>query len=622
MSKMLIILLFVIFVFSGAGEHLFAQNQHNIIPMPVEMTTTEGTFMLSLKTKIVVLSDNQDVKETAELFNGQLASLIGQKLEISNKKSRKSIVLNLNSEPDSCLGEEGYALSVQSGEITLSANQPAGLFYGVQTLLQLIPPVKYSEPIAISGINIVDYPRFVWRGLMLDVSRHFFTKEEVKRFIDQMVKYKYNIFHWHLTDDQGWRVEIKGMPELTTVGAWSVSRTGRFWEFAPPAEGEESKYGGFCSQEDIREIVKYAQERFVTIVPEIDVPGHSLPFIASYPYASCADEKSLVNAGFAIESSRVLCAGNEDNFKKLEIIFSQIAALFPGQYIHIGGDEADKSYWKKCSKCQERIKTEQLKNEEELQSYFIKRISKILTSNGKKLIGWDEILEGGLADDATVMSWRGTEGGAEAVKAGHHVIMTPNQYCYLDHTQGENVIERYGILFCCLMRMREVYNFEPTDGVSDSSYVMGGQGNIWTEMIPNYRRVEYMTWPRAMALSEIFWSPKRTRDWDEFVFRAESHFPRFKQAEVNYAPSIYDPAISMVKTDNGESRIVFTPEIKGLDIYYTFDCTFPDKFSAKYDGKPISCPKGSSEIWAITYRNGEPVGRLLVITLDELKKRM
>jgi hexosaminidase len=622
MIKSTFLAMFCLLAMLGNSKQAFGQASAPMIPKPVEVKNFAGTFQLTAKSKVVVPAGNTEIEEIVQSFAGQLASIIGQKPEIVSRNQKQSIEFKINGLFNSRLGNEGYSLSVTPKMITISANKPAGLFYGAQTLLQMVPLAKTNAPILLACTEITDYPRFGWRGLMLDVSRHFFTTEEVKRFIDQMAKYKFNVFHWHLTDNQGWRIEIKGLPQLTKVGAWRVVRTGNFGYFAPPADGEQSTDGGFYTQDEVREIVKYAQERYVTIVPEIDVPGHSLAFIASYPEASCTQVQYLVNAGFPTGADVVLCAGNEDVFKKLETIFSEVASLFPGKYIHIGGDEADKAFWKKCPKCQERMKQENLKNEEELQSYFIKRVSKMLESNGKKLIGWDEILEGGLAPDAAVMSWRGTEGGAAAAKAGHPVVMTPNQYCYLDHTQGENVIERYGILFCCFMRMKEAYKFDPLTGVTDSAYVLGGQGNLWTEMVPNYRRAEYMIWPRALALSEVLWSPKANRDWDEFVPRVEAQLQRFDKTDVNYAPSMYDPDISMIKAGEDDYRIVFTPEIKGLDVYYTFDCAFPDHHSAKYDGQPVKTPKGASEIWEVTYRDGKPIGRLLVIKFDELKSRM
>lgn len=581
-----------------------------------------GNFLLTSKTTITVPSGNTDIREAAELFDGQLESLTGQKLEIGNTRTKQSIEFKLNTLANPSLGNEGYSLDINTKHIIILANKPAGLFYGAQTLLQLVPPVKTDGAVAVPCTEITDYPRFGWRGLMLDVSRHFFTKDEVKRYIDQMAKYKLNVFHWHLTDNQGWRIEIKGLPRLTEVGAWRVPREGKFWTFAPPEPGEKATDGGYYTQEDIKEVVRYAQERFVTIVPEIDVPGHSLAFIAAYPEASCTQLPYQVNAGFPHgDEDLVLCPGNEDNFKKLEIIFSEVAALFPGKYIHIGGDEANKDYWKKCSKCQKRIADEGLKNEAELQSYFVKRLEKILHSNGKKLIGWDEILEGGLSPDATVMSWRGVDGGVTASKLGHYVIMSPGETCYINSLQGELAIEKV-YAGGPTIRLSDLYNYEPIPEGVDPMYILGGQGNLWTEFVTSHRLAEYMTWPRTLAISEVFWSPKEKRNWDVFVPRMEAQLPRFNQAKVNYAPSVYDPSIIPVRDKDGKLQLKFSTEIKDLDVFYTFNFSFPDEYALKYDHKPIDIPKGASEIWAICYRNGKPIGRLLIITLDELKQRV
>ena len=620
MNRFLTITIFFSFFFFGKNNLLFGQKELPLIPKPVEAEIQKGTFLLSKKNTISVPSNNHEVNEIGNLFAKQLAELTGLELKIQTDKVKKAIVFSLNKSLNQHIGEEGYSLVITSKNIILSANNPAGLFYGAQTLLQMIPPGNAGDCVAIDCVEVTDYPRFEWRGLMLDVSRHFFAKDEVKRFIDQMVKYKYNVFHWHLTDDNGWRIEIRAYPKLTSVGAWSVSRIGWFGSFEPEEPGEPATYGGFYTQEDIREIVKYAADRFVTIVPEVDIPGHSRAVLAAYPEISCSGKPTTVWAGTRGDmGENVFCVGNEQNFNMLDTIFGEIASLFPGEYIHIGGDEANRSFWEKCPKCQQRVIDEHLHGLPELQSYFTKRISKILASKGKKLIGWDEILEGGLAPDATVMSWRGMEGAIDAAKSGHKAVMSPTSFCYLDFMQGEKNIERNSVNN---LRAKRVYEFEPIPNGIDPEFILGGQGNIWSEFTPNFRRVEYMTWPRALALSEILWSPRGKREWNEFVPRMEAHFPRFKHYEVNYAPSIYDPEIKMIKNNEEEYRIVFNPEIKGLDIYYTFDCTFPDKFSAKYDDKPIALPKGASEIRAISYRGGEPIGRLLVITLEELKSRM
>jgi hexosaminidase len=620
MTRLFVITVFLACLFAGNSHQALGQNKLALVPKPVEIKDQNGTFWLSKKTSLSIPAGNNVIREVAELFANQLASVSGHQPEVISGKAKQNIEFKLTTTPDASMGDEGYLLNVSPQGVVICANKPAGLFYGAQTFLQMVPPVKSAVPIAIAAAQITDYPRFGWRGLMLDVSRHFFTKDEVKRFIDQMAKYKYNTFHWHLSDDNGWRVEIKSYPKLTSVGAWSVSRTGWYGLFEPEEPGEPATYGGFYTQNDIREIVKYAADRFVTIVPEIDVPAHSREVLAAYPEFSCSGKPTTVSAGTRNGvGENVLCVGNERVFEMLDAVFGELAALFPGTYFHIGGDEANREYWASCPKCRQRMKDEQIQNLPELQSYFTKRVNEMLATKGKKLVGWDEILDGGLPPDATVMSWRGVDGAIAAAKAGHHAVMSPTAFCYFDFMQGEKNIERNSV---GSLRARRVYEFEPVPEGVDANLILGGQGNIWSELIPNFRRVEYMTWPRALVLSEILWSPGGTRNWDEFVPRMEAQFPRFDQAEVDYAPSIYDPEISMVKSSEGDSRIVFTPEILGLDVYYTFDCTFPDQFSVKYEGNPIAMPKGSTEIWAITYRDGKPIGRLLVITFDELKTRM
>jgi len=535
--------------------------------------------------------------------------------------------LKLNKVEDTIIGNEGYHLEVNPSKIEISANKPAGIFYGIQSLMQMLPAdieakVKSNRSVwEIPSVTITDYPRFKWRGLMLDVSRHFFPKDFIKKYIDHMAKYKYNVFQWHLTDDTGWRIEIKKYPKLTEVGAWRVPRTGKWNTYEGPQPGEAATDGGFYTQEDIREIVKYAQDRFVTIVPEFDIPGHAQALIAAYPAISCTGKQYHVFPGDVSGGTgpgvNVVCVGNEDNYEILDGIFSEIADLFPGQYIHVGGDEVNKEFWKDCPKCQKRMLDEGLKSLDELQSYLMHRVEKILTTKGKKLIGWDEILQGGLAPNATVMSWRGTEGGIAAAKAGHNVVMTPTQYCYLDFIQGDPAIER--IQWGQYLPLSKVYNFEPVPQGVDAKYILGGQGNVWTEFISNTRRVEYMTWPRGLAMAEVLWSPIEKRNWKLFVPRMEAQFTRFDQAEINYAPSIYDPFIVTEKDQDGNLKIKLSSEMNDLEIYYTFDHSFPDKFSQQYNDIPIAIPKGASEIWVITYRNGKPKGRLLVKSIAQLR---
>lgn len=616
--KNILLLLLIVTLTKVNGQN----SSINLIPQPVEIKQNKGTYQLKAVTTISF--NKAESQKVAGMLAHNLNTPTGLNLKVQQGKSG-TIQLNLNEIVNPRLGKEGYTLESTTKGVIISANETAGLFYGTQTLMKLLPKEIESKEVTkgnwvISAVKIIDYPRFAWRGLMLDVSRHFFPKSYIKKFIDHMVKYKYNVFHWHLSDDTGWRIEIKQYPKLTEVGAWRVPRTGKWGSYEGPELGEAATDGGYYTQQDIKEIVKYAQDRFVTIVPEIDIPGHSQALIAAYPTSSCTGEQYIVfpgsNSGMG---ANVICAGNEDNFKMLNGIFSEIADLFPGQYVHAGGDEVNKDFWKKCAKCQKRMKDEGLKDEHELQSYLIKRTEKILASKGKKLIGWDEILEGGLAPDAAVMSWRGPEGGISAAKAGHYVVMSPLQYCYLDYQQSDMAIEQTGGGF---LKLSDIYKFEPVPEGVDAKYILGGQGNVWTEFIASTGRADNMTWPRALALSEILWSPKAERNYSEFSDRVESQLPRFVSAGVNYSGSIYDPYIIPVKNATGQMQLTFNTEVNNIEVFYTFDATYPDQYAKKYQHQPIDIPKGASEIRAITYRDGKPVGRLLTISMNDLRARL
>ncbi len=620
------ILVCIITLLSVTGFQVKAGDSIAIIPKPLVMHLNEGHFILTSSTNVSTTSPEAAVKQTIHWFTDKIATSTGYHL--ATKKNSKNVIdLVLNKKEDTSLHDEGYTLKVTPSIVTIAANQPAGLFYGLQSLLQLLPPsiasvsevrnVKWTMPC----VDIKDVPRFGWRGLMLDVSRHFFTKQQVEEYIDQMARYKYNTLHLHLADDQGWRIEIKSLPELTKVGAWRVKRTGRWGTFLPALAGEPTPDGGFYTQEDMREIIKYAQDRFISILPEIDVPAHSLALIASYPNLSCTQLPYSVNAGGRgyQRNDNVLCIGNDSTFSMLDKIFTEIAALFPNPYIHIGGDEAYKGFWDQCPKCQKRMADEHLKNVDELQSYFVKRVEKIVESKGKKLIGWDEILEGGLAPNATVMSWRGMSGGIAAAKMGHKVVMTPWDYCYLDLYQGEPQGEppTYG-----LCRLSDSYNYEPVPDSINEKYILGGQGNLWTESVPTFRHAEYMTWPRAMALAEVYWSSKANKNWTGFITRLEDQFPRLDAANVKYSRSLYNAIFEPARIKNSDFGVTLTTEVKGLDIYYTFDNTNPDRFSPKFEGKPIQFPVGATSLNVITYRNGKPIGEQINMPKDELEKRL
>lgn len=622
MKKLTFTLLLLLLLTSAC----FSQNNPgiHIIPKPVSVEAQQGHFLLKNNTPIVV--KDMQVKSIGEMLSKMLQNPTGFTIPVTKRAKGQAIILELNQTVDKQLGDAGYSLNVSNDRILLSANKARGLFYGIQTLMQLLPPAIESRTVTetqwtIPCVTIVDYPRFGWRGLMLDVSRHFFSVGFVKSYIDEMAKYKFNVFHWHLTDDQGWRIEIKSLPRLTKIGAWRVPRTGRWGSFEQPQPGEKATYGGYYTQEEIKDVIAYAKKRFITIVPEIDVPAHSLSLIASYPNVSCTQKQYPVNPGsrFYKEQDNVLCVANDSTWLLLDKIFTEIARLFPGKYIHVGGDEAYKGFWKDCPKDQALMQKNGIKSLEGLQSYFIKKLEKLITSKGKKMIGWDEILEGGLAPEATVMSWRGMKGGIKAAQMGHKVVMSPWGKAYLDLYQGDPLIEpaTYGKL-----RLKTCFEFDPVPDSVDPQYILGGQGNLWTESIASDRHAEYMTWPRALALSEVFWSPQEARNWPGFIRRMEARFLYMDAAGVKYARSAYDPIISGVWTKDSTLQVKLATEIPGLDIYYTFDGTNPDNFYPKYEGTPLAIPKGASQIRVITYRDGKPIGHQINCPISEIKKRV
>jgi hexosaminidase len=618
--------------------HSFGQTTKDagiaIIPEPVTLTKRAGEYVLPKKV-IIVSSTKPELTRTLALLRERFSIPTGSKVTVLNNAQKASIRLILNKKADTLIGNEGYRLSVTKYAIVIRANEPAGLFYGAQTLVQLFPKdivsaarvnnVKWVSPC----VQITDYPRFKWRGLMFDVSRHFFTKAEVEQYIDNMVKYKFNLLHMHLTDDEGWRIEIKSLPRLTTVGAYNVKKVGYFGTFTPPGPDEPRTYGGFYTQDDIREIVEYARERFVNILPEIDVPGHSLAAIVAYPELSCtpgadkyqvrSGEKFMEFGKDGIKASidNTLCPANEKVYDFLDKVLTEVAQLFPFGYIHMGGDECAKNFWEQSDAIKALMQKEGLKTQEEVQSYFEKRVEKIVESKGKKFLGWDEILEGGLAPDAIVMSWRGMKGGIEAAKMGHQVVMSPTTFAYLDYMNGDPAIEPrvYSTL-----RLSKAYQFEPAPDSVDSKLIIGGQANLWTEQVYNVRHLEYMTWPRAFAISEAVWSPKSKRNWDDFFNRVEKHFDRFNAADIKYAPSVYDPIFTATSMPDSTVQVELATEVKGLDVHYSFDNSFPDQFYPKYS-EPLIVPKDAVMLKVITYRGDKPVGRMINMPVDELKKR-
>jgi len=620
-------LILLLFAFTNIGAQ---NNQIGIIPQPVELQLLKGEF--TLKGSALISYNSTECRQVAEMLMKKLNVATGFTLKIQQGK-KGMIQLNINESSDNRFGNEGYTLISTSKGVIISANQPAGLFYGMQTLLQLFPKEIESKAVvkikwAVPAVSITDYPRFGWRGLMLDVSRHFFTKEEVKSYIDLMARSKFNTFHWHLTDDQGWRIEIKSLPKLTSVGAWRVPRSGHFGERDAPKPGETATDGGFYSQDDIREIIAFAKERFITIVPEIDVPGHSLAAIAAYPELSCTkDTATKVNPGsefsewygnntFKMLVENALNPSDEKVYEFLDKVFTEMAVLFPGKYIHVGGDECYKGYWAEDAGCQELMKKLNIRHVEDLQGYFMNRVESILKAKGKKLIGWDEILDGGISPEATVMSWRGIKGGIEAAKMGHDVVMSPTTFAYLDYTQGDPTVDPP---IYAGLRMKKSYSFEPVPEGVDAKFILGGQGNLWTEQIPTLRYAQYMTYPRAWALSEVYWTAKELKNWDNFAQRVEKQFERSDIAEVNYAKAIYDPIIK-ASIKNEKLVLEMDTEVSGLEIFYTIDDAMPDSFTTKYLA-PFELPDGPITLRAITYRDGKPIGHLITLKREQLEKR-
>lgn len=615
-----LLLLFGCAVSCTQPENSISNESIGIIPLPSTYELKPGTFYITGQSSIGIDKSDPEMTALANYFNEEISDATGFSLPVNNSGT---IIFQLGEHKE--LGEEGYQLSISSDQLILSAYKHHGIFNGIQSVLQLLPPEIKSKTVqadatwSINCIEVTDKPQFAWRGLMLDVSRHFFTKQEVKKFIDQMAEYKYNVFHWHLTDDQGWRLEVKSLPRLTAIGAWRAPRVGNWWEREPQLPTDSLSYGGYYTTEDIREIVEYAQQRYVTIVPEIDIPGHSMAALSAYPEISCTGGPFHVNVGntFYTKIENSLCAGNEQTFEVLDSVFAEVARLFPSPYIHIGGDECYKGFWEKCPKCKMRMQKEHLKNLEELQSYFVKRVAAMVQKRGKQVIGWDEILEGGLAPEAIVMSWRGMKGGIEAAKQGHSVIMTPTDHCYLDFYQGDPTVEpnTYSML-----RLQDCYKYQLIPDSVDASLIMGGQGNLWTESVPHYRQVEYMIWPRALAISETLWTDARLRNWKFFVNRVEQQFERFDRSGVNYARSIYDPIIYPHWDKEHQLKIAMKTEIEGLSLFYTFDNTIPDIYSNMYTDT-LSIPKNASMLRVAAYKRQEQAGRLIDITIDALKKR-
>ena len=534
--------------------HLNATSDYQIIPQPVSLEMQSGRFSVNSSTKVSAASDLENEGEyLADMFSHITNSTI--KFETG---SSGNIELKLD---DTIENDEGYEVSVSYDKIVISGKTSKGVFYGIQTLRQLMPAsIAPQTDVSIPAVTIKDNPRFAYRGMHLDVARHMFPVAFIKKYIDLIAMHKMNTFHWHLTEDQGWRIEIKKYPKLTEIGS---KRYGTIIGHHPGTGNDETAYGGFYTQEEVKDIVKYATERHITVIPEIELPGHASAAIAAYPFLSCfPEEPTIVTNNMGSKAGKeaqangtpkivqetwgvfddVFCAGNEETFQFLEDVLEEIIPLFPSVYIHIGGDECPKANWKRCPNCQKRMKDNNLADEHELQSYFIQRIEKYLNAKGKKIIGWDEILEGGLAPNATVMSWRGEKGGIEAAKQQHDVIMTPGHSCYFDHYQTEDKANE-PLAIGGKTTVGDVYAYDPTPKEltdAENKYILGAQANVWTEYMKTSDYVEYMILPRMTALSEVVWSSKENRDFEDFKSRLNTMKNRYDAMGLNYAKHVFE----------------------------------------------------------------------------------
>lgn len=588
---------------------VWAQPARPIIPAPVALKPGEGHFIITGNTAMDISQNPASLKPLAHYLQQAIAQLSGYNLPLAKTKNN---FIALRIAPNTILGDEGYQMDVAATGITITAQNSRGVFYGIQSLLQTLPAIRTNEALRVPCMRITDYPRFQWRGMHLDVSRHFFSPSLVKEYINLMATYKFNTFHWHLTDDQGWRIQIKKYPKLTSVGAWRVDHNDKAWGERPQAKpGEPATYGGYYTQEQIKDIVAYAAKRNITIVPELDVPGHSAAAIAAYPFLSCNQKPQLpLTGGNYTGMSSSLCAGNDSVYQFLENVYAEVMALFPSTFIHVGGDEVDKTPWKHCAKCKAKIKQQGLKSEDELQSYFIKRMEKFIVSKKRRLIGWDEILEGGLAPEATVMSWRGEAGGIEAAKMGHDVVMTPGNPVYFDHYQADPATEPPA--FGGFNTPKRVYDYEPLPAeltAAQQKHVLGAQANLWGESITTASHALYMVLPRMLALSEVVWSTKAQRNWSDFNERLQAHFTRMDALQLPYSKGNFRVEIKPV-SQNSQLNVSLSTEAYKGEVYYTTDGSEPNIKSHHYT-TPITI-NISATVKAVTVVDGKVMSKLPV----------
>jgi hexosaminidase len=588
----------------------FAQNTYSLIPFPARFAEKPGQFTFSKDTKIVLAATDPTAKQVVQNLATMLSTASGAPLGVVNASPAvaKGAHVFFTLLKDSPWGYEGYQLKISPERISIESESTKGLFYATQTLLQLMPNEilsgqKIEAPnLKVPACDIQDRPRFAYRGLHLDVARHFYPVSFIKKYINLMAMHKMNYFHWHLTDDQGWRIEIKKYPKLTQVGAKRKETSLGHYDENFPMKFDGKAYGGYYTQEEIKDIVRYAQARFISIIPEIEMPGHASAALAAYPEYGCGTEPYQVKTQWGVFED-IFCP-TDKTFKFLEEVLTEVFALFPGKYIHIGGDECPKEAWKESKVCQDIIKKNKLKDEAELQSFFIKRMEKFVNAKGKVLVGWDEILEGGLAPNATVMSWRGTQGSIEAAKLNHDVIMTPTDFCYFDYYQTNP--DHEPIAAGGYLPLEKVYNYEPVPSdltEAQAKRILGAQGNVWSEYLQLPEDVEYMAFPRATALAEVLWAQPGTRNFEDFLVRLKSHQKRLDALKVNYAKVLTD--VQVKSTFNAQRQLEVRLDATDSDtkIFYTLDGKEPTSSKANEYVKPILIAK-SATLKTISMPNG------------------
>ena len=584
LTKTGMLFLFSVLMLLSCSEKQLVKGNYQVIPLPQEINPNNQTsFTLTASAAISYPKGNTRLENVANLLAGYIESSTGNKLKVGAGESARGINLVIDK---AIANKEGYVLTISSEGIRIAGATEAGVFYGVQTLRKSIPASKGKKNVEFAGVTITDAPRFGYRGMMLDVSRHFMPADSVKCYIDMLALHNVNRLHFHLTDDQGWRIEIKKYPKLTEIGSKRketvIGRNSGVYDGKP--------YSGYYTQDELRDLVNYAQDRFITIVPEIDLPGHQQAALSSYPELGCTGGPYEVWTQWGV-SDNVICAGNDQAMQFLEDVLAEVIAIFPSEYIHIGGDECPKTVWEKCPKCQARINALGIKADQHhsaeayLQSYVISRMEKFVESKGRHIIGWDEILEGGLAPNATVMSWRGMEGGIQAAQQHHDVIMTPSSHVYFDHYQSTDT-DLEPLAIGGFSSLERVYSFEPVPDIlkeEEKKYIIGAQANLWREYIPTYSHALYMTLPRLAALSEVQWTSKEKKDYQSFLNRCAKLTDHYTLNGYNFAKHLFDVNARLTTDTENGSLLISLSTLGDGDIYYTTDGTTPTAKSNKYE---------------------------------------